>query len=305
MPTTILTHGRVTWTNIVAPSREDVAELSVRNPQFHPLNLNDCLTDLEFPKMDHHDDYLFLVVQMPYWDANEKISRSAEVDIFIARGNLVTSHQNELKPLVHLFEKAQNDETARERLMGRGASPLLYEILDTLVDYCYPIMHKVNQNLRHIERNLFKEETQHMLKDVAIVRRDVISLRHILRPQLDIVRELERGNYAFIHDDLNLYWSDIGDHMMQLRSMLDEYYEVICGLSDTIDTLASHRIDEVVRLLTLITILTVPLTLLATIFGMNTWLPGSEDPIPFFAINGLGIVLTFLLTRYLHRRGWL
>ena len=305
MTTTILTHGRVTWTNLVNPTQADVDELAARNPQFHPLNLNDCLTDLEHPKIDHHDDYLFLVVQMPMWDPQERISRPAEVDIFISRGNLVTSHHNDLKPLIKLFESAQNDEATRERLMGRGASPLLYELLDTLVDYCYPIMHKVNQNLRHIEDHLFSENTHHMLRDVAFVRRDVISLRHIIRPQMEIVRELERGNYAFIHDDLNLYWSDIGDHLAQLRAMLDEYYEVICGLSETIDTMASHRIDEVVRLLTLITILTVPLTLLATIFGMNTWLPGRENPIPFFVINGLGAVLTYLLIRYLRRQGWL
>lgn len=305
MSTTILTHGRVTWTNIVKPTREDVEQLAARYPQIHPLNLNDCLTDLEFPKMDHHDDYLFLVVQMPLWDPQEKISQPAEIDIFVARGVLVTSHQGELKPLTRLFHSAQTDETAREQLMGRGASPLLYEILDSLVDYCTPIMHKVNQNLRHIEDHLFKEDTQHMLRDVALVRRDVISLRHIIRPQLEIVRQLEKGNYTFIHDDLNLYWSDIGDHLLQLRATLDEHYEVISGLSETIDTMASHRIDEVVRLLTLITILSVPLTLLATIFGMNTWVPGRENPIPFFGVNALGIILTFILIRYLRHKGWL
>jgi magnesium transporter len=305
MATTVLSHGRVTWTNIVQPTPADIQELAARYPHFHPLNLHDCLTELEFPKMDHHDEYLFLVVQMPVWDAVEKISRPAEVDIFVSRGVLVTSHRGELQPLVKLFEQAHKDEATRERLMGRGASPLLHEILDTLVNYCYPILHKVNQNLRDVEDHLFHGQTRQVLRAVAVVRRDVISLRHILRPQLDVIAELERSNYDFIHDDLNLYWSDIADHLAQLRATLDEYYEVISGLSDTIDTLASHRIDEVVRLLTLVTILIVPLTLLTAIFGMNVWLPHEGGPASFAVILVLGVGLTLGLSLYLRRRGWL
>jgi magnesium transporter len=279
--------------------------LADRYPHFHRLNLNDCLTELEFPKMDHHDDYLFLVVQMPIWDAAERISRPAEVDIFVSRGVLITSHRGELRPLVTLFEAAQADEATRERLMGRGASPLLHEVLDTLVDYCYPILHKVNQKLRDIEDHLFHGETRRVLQAVALVRRDVISLRHILRPQLEVVRELERSNYDFIHDDLNLYWSDIADHLAQLRATLDEYYEVISGLSDTVDTLASHRIDEVVRLLTLVTILIVPLTLVTAVYGMNVWLPHDEGPASFATILAIGGAMTLGLAYYLRRRGWL
>jgi magnesium transporter len=304
MSTTVLTHGRVTWTNIIQPTRHELNQLGERYPQFHPLNLHDCLTPLEFPKLDHHDDYIFIVAQLPSWDPKEQLSRPCEVDIFVARGVLVTVHQGELKPLNELFARAQADEVAREALLGRGASPLLYDLLNAMVDYCYPILHKVNHNIRHIERNLFQSNTQHILSEVAIIRRDVIALRHILRPQLDVVRELERGDWPFIHEDLNLYWGDISSHLAQQRAMLDEHFDVINGLSDTIHTLASHRIDEVVRLLTLITILTVPLTLLSTIFGMNVQLPYGAHPLPFFAINALGIVVTIVLLWYLRQRGW-
>ncbi len=306
MTTTTLTNGRVTWTNIIQPTPDDVAQLQQQYPQFHPLNLRDCLNELEFPKIDHHDDYLFLVVHMPRWDAQEKISRPSEVDIFISRGILVTCHTGNLKPLDELFARAQTDETTREKLMGRGASPMLYEVLHDLINYCFPILDKVNHNIRHAEEHLFHEETEHVLQDIAIVRRDVIALRHILRPQLDIIHALEKGNWPFIHDDLTLYWSNLGDHLTQLKAMLDEHMDVINGLSDTIDTLASHRIDGVVRVLTFITILTAPLTLLATIFGINVdILPTAYHPLLFMLVNLFGIGLTLLLLWYLHKRGWL
>lgn len=305
MSTTILKHNDVTWTNITHPTAEDIQALGDRFPNFHPLNLKDCLTELEYPKLDHHDHYLFLVVQIPYWDQKERVSRPAEVDIFIASNQLVTSHRGDLKPLVEMFEQAEQDEACQEQWMGHGASPLLYHILNKLVDYCFPIVHKVVNNVHHIEENLFNNDVQHLLHEVAIQRRDIIVLRSIFRSQQNNIQALINGNWSFIQEQLDPYWGDIGDHLAQLCLLMEQYAEVIDGLSDTLDTLASHRIDEVVRLLTITTVLTLPVTLLATVFGMNVVMPGAEHPLLFFSIVILGILLTVWLVWYLRTRRWL
>ena len=305
MSTTILTHDRVTWTDVVHPTPEDIEDLAARYPQFHPLNLQDCLTEREIPKLDHHDNYLFLVVHLPFWDACERISRPAEVDIFVAEGVLVTSHRGELKPLVELFASAQANATLRAELMGQGASPMLHYMLNMLVDYCFPIVRRVGKNLRHIEESMFRDDTRHLLHEVAVVRRDIITLRSILKPQLDIIGALIRGQWPFIHQELDPYWGDIGDHLAQLCSILDEHAEVVGGLSETVDTLASHRIDEVVRLLTIVTILTLPITVPATILSMNIVMPMSQHPLLFYSVVGLGLGLTVFLVWYLRRRSWL
>ncbi|MBI3244235.1 MAG: magnesium transporter CorA family protein [Chloroflexi bacterium] len=305
MPTSLLTHGRVTWTNIVKPTQDDINGLSARYPQFHPLNLKDCLSELEFPKLDHHDDYLFMVVQMPVHDDKAQFSRPVEVDIFVARGTLVTSHSGQLPPLDDLFTQAQKDADARERLMGRGASPLLYHLLDAFIGYNFPLVQRLDHEIHHIEDNLFSNDTRHILNEIALVRRELIALRRILRPQLDVIASLATGNWPFIHDDLTLYWGDINDRLKQTQSMLDEHIEVVDGLSDTIDTLASHRIDEVVRVLTIITVLTLPLTLLSTIFSMNVVLPFKEHPASFYVVIAFGVALTAALVWYLRQRRWL
>lgn len=305
MSTETLHYGRVTWTNIVQPTDEDMLALSKRYPNFHPLHLHDCQSELEFPKLDATDGYIFLVAQLPRWDGDERICYPSEIDIFVAKGVMVTIHAGNIKPLNRLFASAQTDAAERKRLMGSGASPLLYEVIKTLIDYCDPILHKVNQQIRHIELSLFKAETEHILVEMAVARRGVIAIRHILRPQLDVVRELEKGEWPFIQSQLNLYWDDLSDHLTRLLAMLNEDVEVISGLSDTIDTLASHRIDGVVRLLTLITILTVPLTILSTIFGMNVTLPYGDHPLPFYLIVALGTGLTIGVIWYLHHRRWL
>jgi magnesium transporter len=305
MTTTTLNHGRVTWTNVIHPALEDIQALSARFPTFHPLNLQDCLTDLEFPKLDHHDEYIFLVVQFPVFDKCERISRPTEIDIFVSKGSLVTSHRGDLKPMNEMFEKLQADETLRAEWMGHGASPLLHKVLNTLVDYLYPIVHCVDRNIRHVEEQMFADDTRHLLNEVAIVRRDVITLRGIINPQLGVINALFEGKWPFVHEELDPYWGDLGDHLSQLVATLNEYAEVIAGLSETIDTLASHRIDEVVRLLTVVTVLTLPLTLLATIFGMNVVMPFADHPILFFLLIGLGTALTLWLIWYLWKRRWL
>ncbi len=305
MTTTILTCGRVTWTNILSPTNEDIRQLVDRYPSFHPLNLADCLTELEFPKLDHHDDYLFLVVQFPFWDAKAQISRAAEIDIFITKGVLVTSHRGELKPINEMFSEAQCNEKIRSELMGSGASPLLYHLLNRLVDYCFPIVKKVDEHLRSVEEVLFKKDMRQLLKELALVRRDIIALRRIIHPQLSVVRSLEEGQWHFIHDELDIYWSDINDHLAQLSALLDEHHEVVSGLSDTVDALASHRIDEVVRLLTIVTVVTLPITVLSTIFSMNIILPMSRHPLLFYGLMVLGLALAGIWLRYLHTKNWL
>ena len=305
MATSILTQETVTWTNIIHPTPDDVHELAQRYPQFHPLNLQDCLTDLEYPKIDHHDHYLFLVVQIPYWDEGQHMARPAEVDIFIAHQHLVTSHHGELGGLTQMFQQAQEYEGCRQDWMGGGASPLLYHILDRLVDGAFPMVHAVSVQLRHVEENLFKNNTQHLLREVAVLRRDIIVLRSILKSQHDVITGLINGSWTFIQEHLDPYWGDISDHLQQQCAALDQYADVVGVIAETLDTLASHRIDEVVRLLTLTTILTLPVTLLATVFGMNVAMPFEEHPLLFFVIILAGFLLTVWLVSFLRKRKWL
>lgn len=305
MPTTILTHGRVTWTSIVNPDDDDIRQLSTRYPQFHPLNLEDCRTETEFPKLDHHDDYLFLVVHFPLWDEKRRIVQPTEVDIFVAKGTLVTAHTGNLPPLVTMLSRVHSDEAYRAQIMGRGASPLLYELLNACMTYCAPFAERLDHALRHIEEDLFNADTRHTLTEVALMRREVIALRRILRPQVTLIKELAQGDWPFIHEDLDLYWGDVSGHLAQLCTMLDEQAEVVNGLSETVDTLASHRIDEVVRVLTVVTVVTLPLTVLSTVFGMNVALPYEQHPWAFFILIVVGLVVTAALVWYLRRRRWL
>ena len=307
MTTTVRSASCLTWTNITRPTQQDIDRLAAQHPEFHPLNLHDCLTGLEFPKLDHHDGYVFLVMHMPVFDRAERLCRPVEVDIFVTQGALVTAHSDELKPVNDLFAEALLPDGSSQAgtAMSKGASHLLYCLLDACVTYCDGIVDKVGKNVRQIEHSLFHTDPDMMLREVAWVRRDVISLRSILKPQLAVIQALIDGNWSFIREELDPYWGDIGDHLAQQCALLDECSEVIAGLSDTIDTLASHRIDAVVRVLTIVTVLTLPLSLLAALFGMNIALPFSQHPWLFFGVVAFGVIMSVVVTVYLRRRRWL
>jgi magnesium transporter len=300
-----LTYGRVTWVDIEKPTPEDMGNLRQRFPLFHPLDLEDCLSRIERPKIDEYDDYLFIIMQFPVFDTSRRVSRPSEVDMFIGAGYLVTVHDGNLWPITKLFDDCQTDESAREKHMGRGASRLLHDVIDRLVDYCFPILYKVDANIREIEEDIFTEEVPDVVREISWVRRDIIALQRIVKPQIAIVANLEHKDRPFIREELEVYFGDVLDHLYKAWDMLEDHRDVIEGLSDTADTLTSYRINEVMKILTVISVIMLPLTLLSGIYGMNINLPLAQHPLSFAIILLLMVLVAAGMLLYFKRRGWL
>ncbi|NDJ53285.1 MAG: magnesium transporter CorA family protein [Chloroflexi bacterium] len=301
----IIQHDRVTWTNIIQPTPSDVERLGKAYTMFHPLDLEDCLSRIERPKIEGYENYMFIVMHFPRWDKRRRISTPSEVDFFVGSGFVVTIHEGALKPLVNLFDLCQESDEARKQHLGRGASRLLHTISDRLVDYLFPILYKVDANIRTIEENLFEEDGQRIIQDISFVRRDIISLRRIVRPQLPILENLENVDRPFIREDLDVYFGDILDHLQKARDIVDDDAEVISSLADTNDALQSHRINVVMRTLTVISVIMLPLTLIAGVLGMNVMIPFSEDPLTLWVIMGSMLLMSVFMLIYFRYRGWI
>jgi len=299
-----VTHGKVTWTNTEKPTSEGI-EVLRRNYSFHPLDLEDCLSRIERPKVDEYEDYLFIVMHFPVYDPDQRISKPSEVDFFIGAGYLVTVHDGILSPIYQLFDDCQRYEPTRAKHMGRGASRLLYSVIDALVDYCFPILDKADSNIHAIEEEVFTENMRRVVQDISIVRRDIIALRRIIRPQIAIVANLEEKDRPFIREDLDVYFGDIVDHLNKAWDILEDHREVVEGLSETSDSVISYRINDVMRILTIISVVMLPLTLLSGIYGMNIALPLAEHPLSFLFILGLMILVAGGMLFYFKRQGWL
>jgi len=304
MSVELLTHGRVTWVNIEQPTATDMNYLRERYP-FHPLDLEDCLSRLERPKLDEYEDYLFIIMQFPVFDTAQRVSRPAEVDLFIGPGYLVTVHDGNLWPIIKLFDVCQTDAEARQKHMGRGSSSLLHDVIDRLVDYCFPILYKVDANIREIEDDIFTEQVPDVVREISWVRRDIIALQRIVKPQIAIVANLEHKDRPFIREELDIYFSDVLDHLYKAWDMLEDHRDVIEGLSDTANTLTTYRINEVMKILTIISVIMLPLTLVSGIYGMNISLPLAQHPFSFVVILVLMAFIAGGMLFFFRKRRWI
>ncbi len=263
-----LTWGDLTWVNIEAPTEREIEYLAQNYP-FHPLDLDDCLSRIQRPKIDEYKDYLFLVFHFPVFNKEARVTTPSQLSVFIGEKYLITLHKGELKPLVKLFKECQLDEESRQENFGQGSGYLLYRIVDRLVDYSLPTLNKIVDNIESVEDNIFSDGIRSTVKEISVLRRDIISFRRIIWPMRAVIGSLEPKVRRFTKMDMAVYFGDMIDHVDKIWDALDEYKEVIEGLNDTHDSLATNRTNEIIRMLTIIATILLPITVVASIYGMN------------------------------------
>ena len=252
-----ITYQGLTWVNIERPTTEETDYLA-RNYSFNQLDLEDCLSRRQRPKIDEYKDYLFVVLHFPKWHKEIQIARPSQVSMFIGRKYVVTVHAGELTPLVKLFEACRDNAPARQIFMTKGSAFLAYRIIDLLVDYCFPIMDKILSQIEGVEDGVF-DETAETARDVAVVRRDIIAQRRIIWPLRTVITELEPKLRKFTTRNMSDLFGDMLDHLNKLWDTLDECKEVIEVYKDADYVLSTDRINQIMRILTIIGAIMLPL----------------------------------------------
>jgi len=293
------------WVNIERPRAVDQAWLEERF-EFHPLDYEDVFSRNQRPKVDEYDDYLFIVLHFPRYD--KKVSRlnAAELDLFVGPDYLITIQNEPLQAVQYLFDRVRGSEELREDLFSKGPGFLLYRIVDDSVDASFPMLRKMGNKLERIEEEIFEgEQTSEIVRDISNVKQEIINFRKIVRPQRSAFRDLERTKARYIAEDLDIYFDDINDASERVWDMLENYKEVVEGLESTNESAIAHRTNETFRVLTAISVIVLPLTLVASIWGMNVGVPGEQDHTAFWIIMAFMVVLLGGMIAYFRKRGWL
>lgn len=300
-----LTWGNLTWVNIEGPTEQETAYLA-QNYHFHPLDLDDCLSRIQRPKIDEYKDYLFLVFHFPVFNKEARVTTPSQLSVFIGENYLITLHKGELKPLVKLFRECQIDEESQQEYFSQGSGYLLYRLVDRLVDYCLPILNKIGGSIEDVEDSIFSDRMRGAVKEISVLRRDIISFRRIIWPMRAVIGSLEPKIRRFTTMDMAVYFGDIVDHVDKIWDGLDEYKEVIEGLNDTYDSLATNRTNEVMRILTVIATILLPITVVASIFGMNIPLgPFSDSPYSALYVSLICLVIIGGMLYFFRRQRWI
>jgi magnesium transporter len=300
-----VTWGDVTWVNIEPPTERETEYLAQNYP-FHPLDLDDCLSRIQRPKIDEYKDYLFLVFHFPVFNPEARVTNPSQLSVFIGKNYLITLHKGELKPLVALFRDCEINEDTRQEHFNQGTGYLLYRIIDRLVDYCLPIISKISANIEKTEDNIFASRGMpRAIGDISTLRRDVIAFRRIIWPMRAVIASLEPRIRRFTTMDLLVYFGDMVDHVDKIWDALDEFKEIIEGLNDTHDSLATNRTNEVIRMLTIIATILLPLTVVASLYGMNIPLPFQESNYSFALVFGIWVIIVTGMLYFFRRQRWI
>ncbi|CAN5221550.1 magnesium/cobalt transporter CorA [soil metagenome] len=274
---------------------------------WHPLDVEDVLSKRQRPKIDDYADegYLFGVLHFPAYDKNVQRLNAGELDFFLGPDYLVTISNVDLLPVSRLFSRVQEDEHFRNQLFEKGSGRLLYEVLDDLFDYCFPILDKIAYKLDSIEDDIDQRRSEEIVSDISKAKQEIISYRKIIKPQRPALRLLERRIERFLPEELELYFDDLIDASERIWDLLDNYKEVVEALEDTNESLISHRQNDVLRILTVFGAIFLPLTFITGIFGMNVLYPGEGTHTAFWVIVGLMIGTIVGMVAFFHYKRWL
>src|SRR5258708_5756946 len=279
-----LSAAGLTWIHLNAPTPLQASDLAARFG-WHPLDVEDVLSRRQRPKVDEYaeDGYLFGVLHFPVYDRTVQRLNAGELDVFLGESYLVTLPTVELLPVTRLFRRCEEDPAFCEQLFSKGSGRLLYELLDDLFDYCFPILDKIGYKLDALEDDVFEGRSEEVVRDISNVKQEIISYRKIIKPERGTLRVLERRVERFLPEELELYFDDIVDAAERIWDILDNYKEVVEALEDTNESVISHRQNDVLRILTVFSVVLLPLTLITGFFGMNLHFPGYSTAWAFWS----------------------
>jgi magnesium transporter len=272
---------------------------------FHPLDWEDVYSRNQRSKLDVYDDYLFLVMHFPFFEKTSGRLLTAEVDLFVGQDFLITLTEHPLPPLQAMFERMEAREELRESTFSKGSGYLLYRIVDANVDAAFPMLRKMGNKLDRLEDDILEGRSSEIVRDISNAKQEIINFRRIVRPQRAVLRDLERTKQRYLAEEMEIYFDDISDAAERIWDTLENDKEVIEALESTNESVLAHRLNDSFRILTAVSVILLPLTLIASVYGMNVPVPGESEPFSFWVVVGLMAIVLVFLTILFRRRGWL
>jgi magnesium transporter len=205
----------------------------------------------------------------------------------------------------YLFERCRTNEEVREQLFSKGTGYLLYQIVDQAVDYCFPMLRKIGNKLEQLEEEIFVGRGEEIVRDISNAKQEIINFRKIIRPQRPVLRDLERTKQRYMREELEVYFDDIVDASERIWDMLENYKEVVEALEDSNESVIAHRVNDILRVLTAFSVVVLPLTLIASVWGMNVDFPFEPGLGAFWVVIASMVVLLVGMVAFFRRRGWL
>jgi magnesium transporter len=295
--------GTLKWHHIFQPSDDDLQHL-LDDFHFHPLDIEDCKSYNQRPKIDIYDDYYFLILHFPYFDRQNKFLKTREVKIFWGDDYVISIGKSHWV-VRDLFQQAKHADENDEKFQLASSDQLLYVILEKLMIETIKLVRQIGSEVDRINRELFSQKSERIIEGTSIVRKNIILLNTIFKPQLRLFHKFESGEIEGYADNMEDYWGNILDYYQKMWDMTEDYAELIDGLSMTFDSLQANKTNEIMKILTLVSTVLLPLTFITGLYGMNIGLPLESNPNAFFVVLGAMVIIVGAMIIYFKRKHWM
>ena len=290
------------WIDLEAPTDEELRLLE--NPfAFHPLAIEDCLTPEHQPKIEDFGPYLFLIFRgvdlEPPADHFETIKLAA----FLGPNYLITYHRRPMRSVAAVRTKYAHDEKGD---LFRGVDYLLYEILDHMIEFYFPVLERIEEDIEAVEDRIFTADDENTLDAILGLKRRVMEIKRALAPHRELFGRIARNEFEEITPQAVVFYRDLYDSTYRLAEVADSYRDVLSGTLDAHISMISHRLNEVMKVLTIFSTIMLPLTFIAGVYGMNfDFMPELHWRYGYFLVWGIMLAVTGGMLVYFRRRRWI
>lgn len=306
-------HGKITWVDVKDPSRREISQLAQKFP-FHPLHLEDCVSKGQFPKIEQseEDKYLFLLFRFPSLHARDGIITINQICFFLGEDYLVTIHENLNDTIPKIFADCQENAEQRKAYINHSSAHLLYTIIEQLTENLTPILQNILTEVDEAEDIVFDDKISGVYK-IGQLRRKIISLRKVIGPLKLLLSDMEGRINKFTRSNLSVYFVDIAHRVDKAWETLEEARETVDIYKDADFIASSEKTNRILAILTIIFTLSIPATVIGSLYGMNILLPGGLDGGPltfwgkyttFILILIVAAVPVLLMLWYFRKKGW-
>lgn len=298
---------KILWIHIEKPTREETEYLR-KEYDFHPLDLEDCLVRVQRPQISEYNHYVFFILTFPYYNRKTKEIESSEVDCFISSKYIITISDGKLPTLANFFNEVQTNDYSKEKYM-LASHPvfLLYEILHRLQNYTMPMLDHITQEIEDIEKRIFRGEERKLVVEILHTRRNIVDFRRIMQAHKNIIKKLMSTHTKFfMHDNTDIYLSNLLDRTKDIWDILETLKENINTFQETNESIISYKLNDIMKTLTIISVIMIPANLIASIFGMNArHIPFIGQSYDFFLIMAIIFTMIFIFLLYFRKKRWL
>lgn len=302
--------GSVFWLDMTKPTEEEYGLLD-EVFGFHPLAIEDSIHYSQRPKIESYqhlgdacqEGYFYMVFHGPDVETFKEKLRTKELDMFVSARYLLTIHDEEFRTIDEVAQRAAADARV---VLDRGIDMLLHDLLDRITDAYMPILDYLGEELDEIEERALREPTPDVLQTISEKKRELLNLRRIVGPQREVVAQLTRGDVPFIRLEARAYFRDVQDHLVRTVETVELYRDLVLGARDIYLSSISNNLNQIMKTLTIISVIALPMTIVTSFFGMNfEALPGIHSWYGFLTAMGLMLGLVAWLLWWFHKKKWI